>query len=293
MFLSPHVATDRLAHNGHRLVSVRVAAQVTPAGANQVVDHRGLQRVLPGQGGVVLRVGPGDPADSWMSDHLEPGASLGHPDPAANRAIQLLACVGNPATVLDGPGTGMKGIVTGKHGAVLAAFAPDETARLRPGDWVAIETRGVGLAIDDEPDIACHSCSPELLEVLVTGRAAGGRLRVRVVAELPAEAAAAGIGMPASMFNIDLQVDQPPVDAVAVGLRFGDVVTLLDHDHRWGRQVRAGWVAMGIIAHGHSVAGGHGLGMMTLLSGPADRFVLERSPDATLNRLIPFPWIKS
>jgi hypothetical protein len=187
----------------------------------------------------------------------------------------------------------MKGVVTGKHGAVLIAFSPDETALLRPGDWMAIETCGVGLAIDNEPDIACHSCSPGLLEALVPGRAVDGRLHVRVVAELPAEAAAAGIGMPVSMFNIDFQVDQPPVDALAEGLRFGDVVALLDHDHRWGRQVRAGWVAVGVIAHGHSVAGGHGLGMITLLSGPADRFVLERSPDATLNRLIPFPWIKS
>ena len=246
--------------------------------------------MLPGQGGVVLGVGQGDPADTWESDHLEPGASVGHPDPAANGAIQLLACVGNPAIVLDGPGAGMRGVVAGKHGAVLVAFDPDETARLRPGDWVAIETRGVGLAIDHEPDIVCHSCSTELLEGLVSGRAADGRLRVSVIAQLPAEAAAAGIGMPASMFNIDLQVDQPPVDALASGLRFGDVVARLDHDHRWGRQMRPGWLAVGIIAHGHSEGGGHGLGMITLLSGPAHRFTLERSSNATLKRFVRFPW---
>ena len=92
------------------------------------------------------------------------------------------------------------------------------------------------------------------------------------------------------MFNIDLQVDQPPVDALAAGLRFGDVVALRDHDHRWGRQVRSDWVAVGMIAHGHSVGGGHGLGMITLLSGPADRFALERSAEATLSRLLHFPW---
>lgn len=264
----------------------RLAAQVQPAGANQVVDHAGRLLVRPGQGGVVPDVGLGDPADTWVSDHLEPGASVGHPEAAANDAVQLLSCVGNRATVLDGPAAGAVGVVIGKHGAVLVSLPRDAAARLGPGAWLAIDARGVGLAIEGEPETACHSCSPQVLEGLIAGHTPDGRLRIPVVTTFPAEAAGAGIGMPVSHFNIDLQVDQPPIARIATGLRFGDIVALRDHDHRWGRQLRRGWVAIGVIAHGHSVGGGHGLGMTTLLSGPLERLALEPAPDANLERLL-------
>lgn len=282
--------TDVVRHNGQRLVLTRLAAQVQPASANHVVDHVGRLQVRPGQGGVAPDVGLGDLADAWTSDHLEPGASLGHPDAAANDAIQLLACVGNLATVLDGPAAGVSGVVIGKHGAVIVALPRDAAARLGPGEWLAIDARGVGLAIDGEPAIACHSCSPELLEALVAGRASDGRLRIPVSVEFPAEAAGAGIGMPVSRFNIDLQVDQPPIAGLAARVRFGDIVALRDHDHRWGRQIRRGWVAIGVIAHGHSVGGGHGLGMTTLLSGPLERIAIEPAQDADLVRLLELRW---
>src|SRR5262249_51654007 len=137
-----------------------------------------------------------------------------------------------------------------------------------------IEACGVGLAIEGEPDIVMHSCSPGLLERLIAGRDEAGRLVLPVVAQLPAEAAAAGIGMSPRRFNIDLQIDQPPVAELARDLRFGDVVALLDQDHRFGRRFNRGWVAIGVIAHGTSGAGGHGYGMATLLSGPAARLSL-------------------
>ena len=282
---------DAIRHNGDRLVLSRVAGVVQAANANQVVDHEGRLRVRPGQGGVTLGVGPGDPADLWASDHLEPGASVGHPDRAANHALQLLSCVGNPAVVVDGPAAGARGVVVGKHGAVLVAFAPDALARLAPGETIVIDARGVGLAIEGEPEIALHSCSPELLDRLVAGRDDAGRLRVAVAAVLPAEAAAAGIGMDVARFNVDLQVDQPPIEERAAGLRFGDLVAVLDHDHRFGRQYRSGWVAVGVVAHGHSVGGGHGLGMVTLLTGPRDRLLLEVTTQACLSNLVRFPWI--
>ena len=278
--------TDVLHHNGRHLVLTRLAAQVQPAGANQVVDHAGRLRVRPGQGGVAPDVRLGDLADVWESDHLEPGASVGHPDPAANDALQLLACVGNRATVVSGPAAGASGIVIGKHGAVIVSFPPDAAARLGPGEWIAIDAMGVGLAIEDEPDIACHSCSPDLLEALVASATPDGRWRLLVAADLPAEAAGAGIGMPVSRFNIDLQVDQQPIVDLARDLRFGDVVALRDHDHRWGRQIRRGWVAIGVIVHGHSIGGGHGLGMTTLLSGPLERLAIEPQPEANLVHLL-------
>ena len=286
----PHPAAE-IVNNGARLVRTRLLGFVVAPGANHVVDHEGRLVVAPGQGGVVLGVGPGDPADPWASDHLEPGASIVHPDAAANHALQAFACLGNRATVVGGPAGGASGVVVGKHGATLLAFAPEDLARLAPGDPVIVDGCGAGLSIEGEPDVAIHSCSPGLLARLLPGRAADGRLRAPVVATLPAEAAAAGLGMDAARFNIDLQVDQPPVAERAGGLRFGDLVAVLDQDHRFGRQVREGWLVIGAIAHGHSVGGGHGLGMVSLASGPAGRFALETSPDATLTSLVPFSWL--
>lgn len=284
-------ARGRVTHNGDRLVRTRLLGFVTPPGANQVVDPEGRFVVRPGQGGIVLGVGPGDLADRWVSDHLEPGASIVHPEPAANHALQAFSCVGNRATVLGGPASGAEGMVVGKHGAILVAFDPRDLARMAPGDAIVIDGCGVGLEIDRESEVAVHSCSPELLDRLLPGRTRDGRLRVTVVATLPPEAAAAGLGMDVARFNIDLQVDQPPVIAAAAGLRFGDVVAVLDQDHRYGRQVREGWLVVGVIAHGHSVGGGHGLGMVSLVSGPAARFSLDEAKAASLTTLVRFPWL--
>jgi hypothetical protein len=68
------------------------------------------------------------------------------------------------------------------------------------------------------------------------------------------------------------------------------VVALSDHDHRFGRQYRPDWVAIGVIAHGHSIGGGHGFGFATLISAPKDRLTLVQNPDARLDRLLDLPW---
>lgn len=280
-----------IATNADRLVRVRLVAPIAAPSVNVVTAPDGRVVGLPGQGGLVTGVGLGDPAGGWASDHLEPGASLHHPDPAAERALQVMACVGNLATVVDGPATGARGLVYGKHGAVLVAFGPADAARMAPGERVAIEAVGLGLSIADEPDVAVHSCAPALLSALLTGRDADGRLQVPVRAVLPAEAAGAGIGMSALRFDIDLLVDEPPVAELAADLRFGDVIALTDQDHRYLRAPRNGWVAIGIVCHGRSAGGGHGFGMVTLLSGPMERLVPVVRPDARLDRLVALPWV--
>ena len=280
------MGTRQLRLNGDRLVRTRVTGQIMPTAANRVVAPDGSLRILPGQGGVVVGIATGDRAGGWAGDHVEPGLSLGHPEDAANRALQLLSCVGNRVTMMDGPAAGARGVVVGKHGHVLVQLAGGDLARVAPGEWAVVEAEGVGLRIEGEPDIVANSCSATLLERLIAGHDAEGRLRVPVIVTLPAEAAAAGIGMAAARFNIDLQIDQPPIAALAADLCFGDVVALLDQDHRYGRRYRPGWVAIGVICHGASVGGGHGFGMMTLLSAPADRLALASSTEARLGRLL-------
>lgn len=280
------MATSAIVLNASRLVRTRLAAIIQPTRANAAVDPDGRLRVRPGQGGVALGVALGSPAGGWVADHLEPGVSLSHPDPAANAALQTLACVGNRVIMVDGPAAGAEGIVFGKHGAVLAMFADADLARTAPGEGAVIVAEGVGLAIEGEPDLVCHSCSPQLLGRLLAGRDSTGRLRLPIRRTLPAEAAAAGIGMPVWRFNMDLHVDQESLAELTRDLRFGDVVAVQDQDHRFGRQYRKGWLCVGVIAHGVSVAGGHGFGFMTLLTAPSDRIVLEETDDAALERLL-------
>ena len=277
-----------MATNAARLVTTRLRAQIQPAAVNQVVRPDGVFTVWPGQGGVVTGIGLGDMAGAWAGDHVEPGASLGHPDPAANQAIRRLACVGNPVKVLDGAAAGARGIVFGKHGAVLAMFAPDVLARLAPGDWVGIDAQGIGLADDEIPDLVFHSCSPALFAAMA--QRSGGGLRIKVAAVLPSIASSAGIGMPAAMFNMDMNTAITPIAEMTKNLRFGDIVAVMDQDHRYGRQHRKGWAMVGIVSHGAAVGGGHGLGLMTLLTAPSDRLIFDIGDDAQLGRLLPLPW---
>lgn len=280
------MATSAIALNAGRLVRTRLSAIIQPTRANAAVSPDGRLQVRPGQGGVTLGIALGSPAGGWVADHLEPGVSLSHPDPAANSALQTLACVGNRVTMVDGPAAGAEGVVFGKHGAVLAMFAGADLARTAPGEWAVVVAEGVGLAVEGEPDFVCHSCSPQLLERLLVGRDAEGRLRVLIRRVLPAETAAAGIGMPVWRFNMDLHVDQEPFAELTHDLRFGDIVAVQGQDHRFGRQYRKDWLCVGVIAHGVSIAGGHGFGFMTLLTAPSDRIVLEEADDAALGRFL-------
>jgi hypothetical protein len=280
------VATDALLSNADRLVRSRLAAMVTPTAANRAAAPDGRLEVLPGQGGIALGIRLGEPALARRGDHVEPGLSLASAEPAANRAIQVLSCVGNPVELLDGPARGARGMVFGKHGAVLAALPQEALALAAPGDRVAVEARGAGLALGAAPDVTCLSLSPELALAWLGAPGADGRLRVKVAAELPAEAAAAGIGMPAQRFNMDLHSNQPPMAALCANLAFGDLVAVHDQDHRFARRYRRGWIAVGVICHGSTIAGGHGLGLMTLLTGPGSAIVLEPMAEANVARLM-------
>ncbi len=281
-----------MAINTARLVTTRLKAQIQPASANTVVRPDGVFVTLPGQGGVVTGIKLGDIAGRWAGDHVEPGVSLGHADPAAYHAIRFLSCVGNSVEVLGGSAGGARGIVFGKHGAVLAMFAPEVVSQLAPGDSISIDAQGIGLADADFPEVTFHSCSPALYAAMAE-KSDHNLLRINVAAVLPSHAAAAGIGMPAAMFNMDLHTSSPPIAEMAKGLRFGDLVAVMDQDHRFGRQHRKGWAMVGIVSHGTATGGGHGLGLMTLLTAPMDRLKFIISDKAQLANLLPMPWGKA
>jgi len=277
--------TERLQTNRNQLLTVRAMGfVVSPSAPGLLPDPAGLNRPRPGQGSVALNVGLGDRALAWESDHLEPGASIAHPDPSANRALQILCCVGNTATVRSGAAAGDRGIVIGKHGTTLVGFVQRSLARLAPGDAICVDTHGVGLTIDGFADIHLHSISPHVLEAFVSRQ--GDALLLHAVATLPPQLAAAGIGFEARWANIDIETHHTAaLDDRLAALRFGDLVVLAGQDHRYGRQYDPAWSTLGTIVHGASVSGGHGAGMVSLLTAPSDRLVVQHDAAANLSSL--------
>lgn len=280
----------KTATNAARLVSQVLAGEVWPA----LADRHGYRTgpdgqpfVLPGMGGVTLGVHCGDPATGYASDHLEPGASIRHADPAANMAVQFLSCVGNQVVVETGAAAGAAGHVIGQHAYVLADFPEPVAARLTTGDVVSIVATGQGLRLLDHPEIAVKNCSPGLIESMPGGTGSDGALEVHVAARIPAEAIGAGVGMVSEYANTDLmgayQGLQADLSLGLESLRVGDVVALAGADHRYGRGYRSGFLTIGVISTGQCMLFGHGPGPSTLMSGPAEAFRLIDDAHANLH----------
>ena len=230
------------------------------------VDDYGRPMMLPGMSGVVANVRVGDPVFRWAADHLEPGVSAGCADRGRHQALQFLACVGNPVRVVSGPAKGAEGTVVGKHAFVLVDFPSDVLDLLAPGDRLLVRVHGQGLRLLDFPEIVTRSCSPALVEALPLRDNGDGRIRVEVAAEIPS----------------------PILERHGVeDLRLGDVVAMHDQDHRFGRGFKPGLCAIGVVAHGgHGAIPGHGTGVATIMSGPAEQFGLVRAASANLRECL-------
>jgi hypothetical protein len=279
----------KAATNAGRLVRQVLSGEVWPALADRHayrVGPDGQPFLLPGMGGVTLGVHCADPATGYASDHLEPGASIRHRDPAANMALQFLTCVGNQVRVAGGPAADSLGHVIGQHAYVLVDFPEAAAANLASGDPVTVLAGGQGLALDDHPAIAVKNCDPDLLARMPGGTRPDGRLEVHVAARVPPEAIGAGTGMLSEYANTDLmgayQGLGEDLSLGLEGLRIGDIVALQDADHRYGRGYRPGYLTIGVISTGQCMLFGHGPGPSTLLSGPSEAFWLVDDPDANL-----------
>jgi hypothetical protein len=250
--------------NAEQLITQVLAGEVWPPLADRHgfrVDPDGQAFLLPGMGGVTLGVHCGDPATGYAGDHVEPGLSVRHRDPAANYALQYLSCIGNTVTVSSGPGAGAEGFVIGQHAYVLTDLAEEAMAQVTTGDQVTV------LAV--------------------------GQLEVHVAARIPAEAIGAGAGMASEYANTDLMGAYAglgeDLSLGLEGLRIGDIVAMADQDHRFGRGYREGWLSIGVISTGSCQLFGHGPGPSTIMSGPAAAFHLVDDRDANLSMLAARP----
>ncbi|TPE53245.1 DUF4438 domain-containing protein [Amaricoccus solimangrovi] len=283
--------------NREELATIAVLGRVTPPlskGSPYRIGQDGVARVLPGPGGITLSHRIGDRCVGIAADHLEPAVSIratgkteGPVPDAANRGLNLLACVGNAARVVSGPAAGAKGLVTGKHGGVghvIVDFPREPMRRMRVGDMVQIAATGQGLRLPNFPEVAAMNADPGLIArmgILVEG----GRLLVPVTHLVPAALMGSGLGRgSASLGDCDIQLfDHEAVERFRLGsLRFGDIVAILDTEGRHGRSYARRHVTIGVVVHSDSTVSGHGPGVTALLSGPAGRLRPRHDPNANL-----------
>ena len=280
--------------NKDSLVQVAVSGEVNQPWANVTYDTAfdGTPRIGTGlrlgMYGLKYNIKIGDPCFGWAEgEHVEPGVSISNPDPRANNALGVLACIGNEAEVKSGDAKGAKGVVTGKHGSFLLWFKKQDHEKLTIGDRVQIKAWGVGLKIDGFEDISIHKCSPTLLEKMgITVK--NGKLVIPVVAEFPAELMGSGYGMTPHSIDYDIQSTCPEVydEFNLKKLRLGDFVALKDQLNQWGRGYYKGAVSVGVVIHGWSYTAGHGPGVTTLISALPGKIVTKIDPEANISKYL-------
>lgn len=260
--------------NREKLVAISVAGEVSHP--RSVYPYRlttdGQARVLPGTGGITYTVQIGDSCMGLAVDHVEPGVTIKRADANENGGLNVLACVGNEAKVVNGDAKGATGYVTGKHGGaehVLVYFPAEALEKMAIGDKIQIKGFGTGLEIIDHEDVAVMNLDPDLLAKMNVIEAADGVLEVPVAVEVPAYLMGSGIGSnTAYRGDYDIMTADPKAfEQFNLGkLRFGDIVALRDCDTTFGRGYLEGAVTIGVVVHSDCVIMGHGPGVTTLMT---------------------------
>lgn len=286
--------------NVDKLVKISVMGEVSsPVFGRSAyrISSDGSPVVLPGVGGITYNIRVGDLATGWMADHVEPGVSIKNkekdtrfPD-AANRALNILSCVGNEALVVSGDAKGSKGVVTGKHGGiehVIVDFPYEVMEKLLIGDKVLIKAFGVGLKLVDYPNAKVMNTDPDLLNV-IDPKPKGEALEVPVTHIVPAAIMGSGLGSDQTYsgdYDIQLFDEDVKREYGLEDLRLGDLVAIQDADSSFGRIYRKGAVTVGIVVHSDCVISGHGPGVTTLFTSSNGRIMPRIDKDANIARLL-------
>lgn len=191
--------------NTSRLVKMSVVGEVASPILGKSpyrISADGRPLVLPGVGGITYNVRVGDLAVGWEADHVEPGVSIENKEKderfpgGANRALNVLSCVGNEVSVTTGDAKGERGVVTGKHGGiehVMVDFKPEVLEKLVIGDKVIVKAFGVGLKLHDFPEVKVVNLDPKFLEAMSLTQIAD-KLEVPVTHVIPATIMGSGLG---------------------------------------------------------------------------------------------------
>ena len=263
--------------NQDRIVEFILQCQPGPpkSRGTWAVDRHGKPFILPSIGGITVNLQVGDSAFGWAGDHLEPGVSciadthkpMEHP----NVPLQVFTCVGNKAKLISGEAKGTEGVVIGHHGGsehLIVDFPRDAKEKMTYDDKVVIYAKGQGLVLEDYPEVHLFNLDPELLQKMGIVEK-DGKLQVPVTTLVPSSCMGSGVGSAhVAKGDYDIMTGDPETVAEYKldQLRFGDIVALLDHDNRYGRDYHKGAVSIGVVVHSDCKIAGHGPGVATLMT---------------------------
>lgn len=285
-----------LKNNREQLVMTAVQGSVSPANqwAPFEVGSEGEVFAWPSTGGITYNVKVGDSVFGWAGEHIEPGVSttLDHKNRKASAGYQFLSCCGNKARVISGAAKDAEGTVVGHHGGVehlMLDFSDEILDQLTCDDKFLIRGYGQGLKLIDHPNVHIYNIDPNLLEKWGLKEKANGMIEVPVNVIIPGHAMGSGIGA-LSVTTGDYDIlchDEETVKEHGLDkLRFGDFVAVLDHDNRYGRTYRKGSVTIGMVIHSDSPLGGHGPGMMTIMSATDGKLVPLLNDGANIGAML-------
>ncbi|BBM85808.1 DUF4438 domain-containing protein [Candidatus Uabimicrobium amorphum] len=278
-----------LENNAEKLIKISVQgeAQHPYVGSPYRIDKEGRAHIVTATGGIIYNVQMGDSAMGWEADHLEPGVSVKNTEKLYNAALNLYACLGNEAKLMSGEAKGKKGFVIGIHGGVdhvMVHFPEDVLEDMALGDKIRIKGFGLGLKLDNYPDIHVMNIDPSLLMKLGVAED-GEKLKVPVTHVIPPYLMGSGIGTStATKGDYDIMTtDSEEVEKINLStLRLGDVVMIKDWSNNYGRAYLKGAVTIGVVIHGDSLKMGHGPGVQVVMTAATDLIEGIITPDANI-----------
>lgn len=255
------------------------------------VGSDGVARIVPATGGITYNARIGDSCMGMKGDHIEPSVSLKNSEPKEDAALNILACVGNIATIVSGNAKGQTGIVTGKHGGinhVMIDFEPKILEQLCIDDKIQIRSFGQGLELVDYPDVVVMNIDPAVVEKLPVKEKAN-QLHVPVKAIVPAQLMGSGLGS-TTMHSGDYDImtrDNETIKELGLDkLCYGDFVFISDHANVHGPDYIKGAGTFGIIVHSDSYSSGHGPGVTVLMTSRNSTLVPYFEEKANLKNYI-------
>jgi hypothetical protein len=273
-------STMQVKTNEDKVVKISVIGEIaSPVKRSPYrVTYDGKVVALPGTGGITYNIRVGDLATGWMADHVEPGVSIENKEndarfkTLANNGLNILACVGNEATVVgSSEAKGEKGTVVGKHGGiehVMVDFSEEVMEKLVIGDKMQIKAFGQGLKLIDYPEVKVMNIDPGFVSKINFGEE-NGKLAIPVTHKVPAKIMGSGLGADqvySGDYDIQLFDEATNKEYGLDDLRFGDLVAIMDTDHSYGRVYLQNAISVGIVVHSDCVISGHGPGVTTLFT---------------------------